>query len=97
MTQTLVQRLREDVLSEDYPHPAKIVMATMRKAADEIERLQALVDRMLWSMQLKAEMDLLPQPAPEWPLCEKCQKRMIQVAHDTWEYNCDHGTPGEQS
>lgn len=30
--------------------------------------------------------------SPEWPLCEKCQKRMIQVAHDTWEYNCEHGT-----
>lgn len=27
----------------------------------------------------------------EWPHCEKCRKRMIQVARNTWEYNCEHG------
>src|SRR5581483_1805478 len=37
----LVSRLREDVASEDYPHPAKVVRGIMREAADEIERLRS--------------------------------------------------------
>lgn len=40
-----------------------IPAARMRDAANEIDRLQALVDRVVWSMQKKAEMDLLPRVA----------------------------------
>lgn len=64
-----------------------IPAARMRDAANEIDRLQALVDRVVWSMQKKAEMDLLPRAADEPSEPLEPTPEMIRQGIWAWERN----------
>lgn len=77
------------------PPGMRVYMADQVDA--EIARLRSLVEVANTDRRHQAStlIDAGSNPAGDAipdPLCEKCGKRMIQVSHDTWEYNCEHGT-----